>query len=141
MEYGFTAPNTSRARIISGASMAQLLRHMDVPARAIFGAEIYDGNVIVQNLTAKSIAALVGVSVASLFAAMRLDVKRGLRPLILPRQPAPPVPVEDAWCADSYAGRLAFTLRHASELLAMLDNITAPTVDSNIVITDMRAAA
>ena len=66
-------PKSPRAtsRVISGASLAQYRRRMSLPERAVLGADILGGNVRLQALTAKSIAALVGVSVASLGAAAR----------------------------------------------------------------------
>ena len=87
-------------RAISGASLAQLRRRMSAPERACLGADIIDGRVILQGLTAKAIAALVGVSVGSVDRALRLtpeqreQVKRGDRPLVLPRAYAP----TDAGC-------------------------------------------
>jgi hypothetical protein len=150
MQYNFSELPTSGSRVISGASLAQTLRHLSPSARACWGADIVDGITIITAPTMKSIALNVGVSASYLFAALRLtpeqrnEVKRGLRPLIPLRQPASPtsIPtVEDVWAATDFAGHLAFTLRHAGELLAMLDTATAPASDSNIVIEDMLAAA
>jgi hypothetical protein len=81
---GFPA---SGPRRISGASLAQILRRMSLPARAVLGAEILDGEVIVQNLTLKTIAGLVDVSTSSLLAAARAtpaqreEIKAERRPL------------------------------------------------------------
>jgi hypothetical protein len=149
MQYRFNTPNASSPRSITGASLAQVLRHLPPPARGCWGADIVDGITIVTAPTAKSVAQTVGVNATYLFAALRLapeqrnEVKRGLRPLTLPRQPAAsptPVTVEDAWAATDFAGHLAFTLKHAGELLAMLDDVTAPA-SKDIAIKDMLAAA
>ena len=80
---------------ITGASLAQLRRHMSAPARAVLAADIVDGRIILQGLTAKSIAALVGVSVGCVDRALRLtpdqreQVRRGDRPLVVPRTRKP----------------------------------------------------
>jgi hypothetical protein len=87
-------------RAISGASLAQLRRYLSPAARACLAADIIDGRVILQGLTAKAVAALVGVSVGSVDRALRLtpqqraEVCRGDRPLVTPRTYAP----TDAGC-------------------------------------------
>ena len=97
---GFPA---SGPRRISGASLAQKLRRLPLPDRAVFGAEILDGSVVVQNLTLQTVASLVNVSVSSLLAAVRAtpaqrkEIKTGRR-CLQPRQrqlalPAPAKPV------------------------------------------------
>src|SRR5262245_2378698 len=74
-------------RAISGASLAQLRRHMRAAERACLAADIVDGRVALQGLTTKAIAALVGVSVGYVDRALRLtpeqrvEVSRGARPL------------------------------------------------------------
>jgi hypothetical protein len=61
---------------------------MTPPQRAVMAAEILDGALIVQNLTAKSIAMIVNANMAYVCAALRSTpeqrelVKRGQRPLI-----------------------------------------------------------
>ena len=110
MTYPPNGPPASGPRRISEASLAQRLRHMPLPARAVLGAEILDGNTVIQNLTVKTIAGLVGVSVSSLLAAARTtpaqreEIKAGRRPL-QPRQrqlalPAPVKPLPTIVSAD-----------------------------------------
>ena len=123
-----------------------MLRHLSPPARACWGADIVDGITIITAPTAKSVAINVGVNQSYLFAAMRLtpeqrgEVKREVRPLIMPASPTPAT-VEDVWATTDYAGHLAFTLEHADELLAMLDAATAPATDVNITIKDNMSMA
>jgi hypothetical protein len=90
---------------ISGASLAQLVRRMSAPQRAILAADILDGRTILQGLTAKSIAMIVGASPAYVWAALRCSperreqIKRGERPLI-PSQPrAVPATTTIDWAA------------------------------------------
>jgi hypothetical protein len=84
--------NNGNPGAISGASLAQLVRRMSAPQRAILAADIVDGRTILQRLTAKSIAMIVGASPAYVCAALRCSpeqreqVRRGERPLI-PSQP------------------------------------------------------
>jgi hypothetical protein len=86
---------------------------MSVPERAILGAEILRGDVKLWTLTAKSVAALLGVSTASLSAAVRAtpeqrqQIKNKKRPLVPshPRAlPAPPMidwrAIDDVLLAD-----------------------------------------
>jgi hypothetical protein len=71
-------------------------------ARACDAADVVDGLAVLQNHTLRLAAAAYGVSIGSLARARRLTpeqrqaVRRGKRPLILPRAPsappAPPVP-------------------------------------------------
>ena len=74
-------------RAISGVSLAQLRRHMAAPERACLAADIIDGRVVLQGLTAKGIAALCGVNLAYVNAALNLtpeqrcEASRGARPL------------------------------------------------------------
>jgi hypothetical protein len=118
-------------RSISGASLAQRLRHMSAPARAVLGAAVLDGTVVVNGLTAKSIAELVGVNQSYLFAAARLspaareEVVAGQRSLNRSRPPATPK-LDQAWSGTDYSKQLEFTLAHASELLTFIDKGTAP---------------
>jgi len=78
-------------RAITGASLAQRRRRMSAAERACLAADIIDGRVILQGLTAKAIAALVGVNVGYVDRALRLtpeqraEVCRGDRPLVAPR--------------------------------------------------------
>jgi hypothetical protein len=82
---------------------------MSLPERAVLGAEILDGSAKLQDLTAKSVAALVGVSVASLGAAARATpeererIKSGERPLIRPQPALPAPPVTDWHTIDDTA--------------------------------------
>ena len=91
--YGFAQSHTRR--LISGASLAQHLRHVPPPVRAVWGADIVDGRIVVAAPTARSVALTVGTSSSYLFAALRLspearaEVRGGERPLILARPPAP----------------------------------------------------
>ena len=90
--------NGSR-RAISGASLAQIRRRLSAAERAVLAADIVDGRTVLQGLTVKAIAALVGVNVGYVDCALRLtpqqraEVCRGDRPLVPPRtrKPAPPV--------------------------------------------------
>jgi len=81
-------------RAITGASLAQLRRRMSAAERACLAADIVDGRVVLQGLTVKAIAALVGVNVGYVDRALRLtpeqraEVCRGDRPLVTPRPPA-----------------------------------------------------
>src|SRR5262245_24269487 len=83
--------SNGRRGAISGASLAQLRRNMSADERAILAADIIDGRVILQGLTAKSIGGLCGVNVGYVDQALRLtpeqreQVKRGDRPLLRPR--------------------------------------------------------
>jgi len=78
-------------RAISGAGLAQLRRRMSAAERACLAADIIDGRVILQGLTAKSIAGLVGVNLGYVDRALQLtpeqraEVCRGDRPLVAPR--------------------------------------------------------
>src|SRR5262249_6819314 len=64
--------------------------------RAVIGADILDGFARLENLTLRLVAVGMGVSVGYLVAAHRLTpeqrqaVRRGKRPLVLPRTPAMP---------------------------------------------------
>ena len=83
-------------RAISGASLSQLRRHMSAPARACLAADIVDGRIILQGLTAKSIAGLCGVNLGYVDQALRLtpeqraEVCHGDRPLVTPARARPP---------------------------------------------------
>src|SRR5262249_14543651 len=87
-------------RAITGAGLAQLRRRMSAAERACLAADIIDGRVILQGLTAKAVAALAGVSVGSVDRALRLtpehraEVCRGDRPLVQPRARAPVSPID-----------------------------------------------
>jgi len=80
-------------RAITGASLAQRRRRMSAAERACLAADIVDGRIVLQGLTVKAIAALVGVNVGYVDRALRLtpeqraEVCRGDRPLAAPRPP------------------------------------------------------
>jgi len=82
----------SRPRCLSGASLAQLVRRMSPVERAVLGADLVDGRVVLEPPTAKSAAALVHIGHGYLFAALRLspaqraEVLAGERPLLPPRR-------------------------------------------------------
>jgi hypothetical protein len=105
MLYRPNASRASRPRLVSGVSLAQYRRRMSVPERAVLGAEILRGDVKLVCLTARSIAALVGVSVASLGAAWRAtpeqrqQIKNGKRPLVPSHPRTSPVPAAVDWAA------------------------------------------
>jgi len=81
-------------RAILGASLARLRRDMSAAKRACLAADIVDGRVVLQGLTIRAIATLVGVNLDYVHRALRLtpeqreQVRRGDRPLVLPRTPA-----------------------------------------------------
>jgi hypothetical protein len=91
------------SRTLSGASLAQKIRRMTPPQRAVMAAEILDGALIVQNLTAKSIVMIVNANMAYVCAALRSTpeqrelVKRGQRPLIPTRARALRAPAAIDW--------------------------------------------
>jgi hypothetical protein len=79
---------------------------MSAPQRAILAAEILDGRIVLTELTAKSVAALTGASLSSVYAALhctddqRAAVFAGDRPL-QQAQPRPQAAAEDEvdwWC-------------------------------------------
>jgi len=82
-------------RAITGPGLAQLRRRMSAAERACVAADIIDGRLILQGLTAKSIAGLVGVNLGYVDRALQLtpeqraEVCRGDRPLVAPRTGAP----------------------------------------------------
>jgi hypothetical protein len=84
-------PNDYRRATISGAGLAQRRRRMSAAERACLGADVVDGRVVLQGLTIKSVAALVGTSVGYVNRALRLTpaqrqaVCDGERPLVAPR--------------------------------------------------------
>jgi hypothetical protein len=72
------------------------LRKLGKAARAVLAAEIMEGLVTLTDLSVRQIAAVIGVSVAYISAALKLTpaqrdaVRRGLRPLVEPHaRPAP----------------------------------------------------
>jgi len=81
-------------RAITGAGLAQLRRRMSAAERACLAADIVDGRVVLQGLTVKAVAALVGVNVGYVDRALRLtpqqraEVCDGDRPLVSPRPSA-----------------------------------------------------
>jgi hypothetical protein len=87
-----SAPNGASGRLLTGASLAQIIRRMSPPQRACLGADIADGRVVLRGLTIKSIATLVGAEQAYLFAALRCtpqqreEIRAGQRSLPIPRR-------------------------------------------------------
>lgn len=83
---------------------------MTPPQRAVLAAEIIDGRIVLQGLTAKSIAAIVGANSSYVYHPLRAtpeqreQVRRGERPLILRALPRPKAidwgSVDDAALAD-----------------------------------------
>jgi hypothetical protein len=79
-------------RCLSGASISQLIRHMSPTERAILGAELVEGRIVLEPPTAKTVGGLVGVNQSYVFAALKLTpaqrgaVLAGERPLIEPRR-------------------------------------------------------
>jgi hypothetical protein len=86
----------SHSRCVSGASLAQFLRRMTTAQRAVLAAEIIDGRIALTKLTAKTVAAIVGVSQSSVNAALscppeqRAAIAAGDHPLVQ-RRPRPTV--------------------------------------------------
>jgi hypothetical protein len=103
MLYDCNGSRASAPRSISGHSLAQRLRRMSAPERAVLAADIIDGRVLLQGLTAKSIATIVGVNQNYLFAALRATpeqrtaIKNGMRPLIQPQPDVMPAPTTIDW--------------------------------------------
>ena len=91
-------PSTAR-RAISGAGLSQVRRRMSAVERAVLAADILDGRVVLQGLTAKAVSELVGANLSYVHRAVlltpeqRIAVVRGDRPLITPapRAAAPAV--------------------------------------------------
>ena len=87
MTYIVNSSSTS-ARCFSGASLAQIARRMTPVERAVLAADIIDGKVVLQGLTAKSVAHLVGTNQSYMFAALRATpvqraaILAGTRPLM-----------------------------------------------------------
>jgi hypothetical protein len=83
---------SANPRCLSGASISQLIRRMSPTERAILGAELVEGRVVLEPPTAKTVSALVGVNHGYVFAALRLspqqrsEVLAGERPLLQPRR-------------------------------------------------------
>ena len=111
MEYHqYRAPigaNASYPRHIRGVSLAHFVRRMTPVQRAILVAEILEGRIVLQDLTAKSLAVLVGVSPSSVHAALRcspeerVDVLCGQRPLQPSSRKAVVTVEEDGWWATT----------------------------------------
>jgi hypothetical protein len=87
-------------RAISGASLAQLRRRMSAAECAVLAADVIDGRIVLQGLTVKAIAALVGVNLGYVHAALKLtpeqrhEVRRGHRRLVPPGARAPAAPID-----------------------------------------------
>jgi len=88
---------SAKPRCVSGASIAQLVRHMTPVERAILAAELVEGRVALEPPTGKTAAALCQVNSTYVGVALRLSpqaraaVLNGERPLLQPRRctPAP----------------------------------------------------
>src|SRR5262249_56801382 len=93
-------PANSAPRCLSGASISQLVRRMSPVERAILGAELVEGRVVLEPPTAKTVAGLVGINQGYVFAALRLspeqrsEVLTGERPLVQPPRGCAPAPVD-----------------------------------------------
>jgi hypothetical protein len=93
----------SYSRCISGASLARFLRHMTPAQRAVLAAEIIEGRVILQGLTAKAVAALTGASQPYVNIALRLTpeervaVAAGNRPMVRSRPRPRAAAAADDW--------------------------------------------
>jgi hypothetical protein len=78
-------PSTFKIKTVRGRGLA--IRKLGKAQRAVLGAEILEGTVTLTDLSAKQVAAAVGVSTTYLNAALRAStlhreaVQRGLRPL------------------------------------------------------------
>ena len=100
---------------ITGASLAQRRRRMSAAERACLAADIIDARIVLQGLTVKAIAALVGVNVGYVDRALRLtpeqreQVSRGDRPLVSPPTPKPVSPIDWEAVGDDM---LVDALRH-----------------------------
>ena len=72
-------------------------RKLSKSARALLAADIVEGNVTLSDMSVRQIAAVVDVSVAYAHTALHMPsterekVRRGLRPLVQPKAPAPPL--------------------------------------------------
>jgi hypothetical protein len=107
---------------LSGASLAQFLRRLSPAQRAVLAAEIIDGRIVLTGLTVKTVAAVTGVSLSSIYAALRCTpeqraaVAGGNLPLVQ-RRPRPTVsPATDWWRLNDEA------------LLAAINGLEPPTV-------------
>src|SRR5262245_12456659 len=96
MAYAFNCDGAStKPRCVSGASLSQLVRRMSPVERAVFGAELAEGRVVLEPPTAKTVSALCHVNMTYVGAALRLTpgqraaVLAGERSLIEPRRCAP----------------------------------------------------
>jgi hypothetical protein len=114
--------NASYPRYVSGASLAHFVRRMTPVQRAVLAVEILEGRVIVQALTVKTVATLVGTSLSSVYAALRctpdrrVEVVCGRRPLQPTRAPVVTVE-EDGWWREE----------KLDELLAAINAVEHPT--------------
>jgi hypothetical protein len=96
-----TTTATAASRVVDAHSPLHM--RASKSAKACDAADVVDGLAVVQNFTLRLAAAAYGVSIGSVARARRLTpeqrqaVRRGERPLILPRTPsAPPVPATPA---------------------------------------------
>jgi molybdopterin-guanine dinucleotide biosynthesis protein A len=116
-----TNGNSASCHRLSGASLAQFLRRLSPAQRAVLAAEIIDRRIVLTDLTAKTVAAIAGVSLSSVYAALRLApeqraaVAAGDLPLVQPR-PQPISPAVDWWRLNEDA------------LLAAINGLEHPTV-------------
>jgi hypothetical protein len=102
MQYKLNGSSAS-ARCVTGASLAQIAWRMTPIERAVLAADIIDGKVVLQGLTAKSVAHLVGTNQSYMFAALRASPEQrakilaGTRPLMPTRARPVPSPAAFAW--------------------------------------------
>ena len=129
--------SNERVRSISGRSLAQMLRHLSFAEKVLLGVKLIDGSVVVKHPTARTVAALVGCSVSSIAAAKLLtpeqleQVRRGERPIQLPPAKSAMLAawspeLATAWSRTDELDWIAFAREHASELMAVVEEYTAP---------------
>jgi hypothetical protein len=88
----------SYPRYISGASFARFVRHMTPAQRAVLAAEIIEGRVILQALTAKAVVALTGANQLRLTPEERVAVAAGDSPMTRSRpRPRAAAAADDWW--------------------------------------------
>jgi hypothetical protein len=96
MQYSLNGNGASHRRCLSGASLAQIVRHMSPSGRAVMAANILDGNIVIMGLTRRTVTAMCGATASYVDAALRCApeqraaIARGERSLIRsrPRTPA-----------------------------------------------------
>jgi hypothetical protein len=101
MQYHFTAPAVNATALAAAAprivdAHSPLHLRASKGAKACDAADVVDGLAVLQNPTLRLAAAAYGVSLGSVARARRLTpeqrqaVRRGERPLVLPRKPSAP---------------------------------------------------